>query len=120
MRPWVASRLLPVRAETWLQVLRLGDRVWLSTPCDYSGEMALDLKAAARTAGLRAAVTSFNGDYVGYVVPSKYYSLNTYETRTMAFFGPQLPDYFDELLRGLVSMAAAGGSAPAATGAAQP
>jgi hypothetical protein len=51
-------------------------------------------------------VTSFNGDYVGYVVPTKYYGMNTYETQVMAFFGPQLPDYFDTLLKGLVKVAA--------------
>lgn len=112
LRPWVARRLLPVGAETHLQVLRLADRVWLSTPCDYSGEMALDLKAAASSNGLHAAVTSFNGDYVGYVVPAKYYSMNTYETRTMSFFGPQLPQYFDALLGGLVSVVAPNSSAP--------
>ncbi len=48
LREWAARRLLPVRADTWLQYLRVGDAVWLSTPCDYSGEMALDLKEAAR------------------------------------------------------------------------
>ena len=111
LRSWVSGRLLPVRADTALQAFRLGDRVWLSTPCDYSGEMALDLKEAARAAGLRAVVTSFNGDYVGYVVPSKYYHIDGYETRTMAFFGPQLPDYFDELLKGLVAAVASTGTA---------
>lgn len=107
LRPWVARRLLPVRPITWLQALRVGEAVWLSTPCDYSGEMALDLKAQAQAAGLHAVVTSFNGDYVGYVVPAKYYHLDTYETRTMSFFGPQLPDYFAGLLSGLLEQAAA-------------
>ncbi|MGE3308777.1 MAG: neutral/alkaline non-lysosomal ceramidase N-terminal domain-containing protein [Limisphaerales bacterium] len=102
LREWAARRLLPVHSATWIQVLRLGDAVWLSTPCDYSGEMAMDLADATRGLGVSAVVTSFNGDYVGYVVPSRYYGMNTYETRTMSFFGPQLPDYFDALLNGLV------------------
>ena len=102
LRPWVARRLLPVRETTWLQVFRVGDRAWFSTPCDYSGEMALDLKAAARGRGLHAVVTSFNGDYVGYVVPEKYYGMATYETRTMSFFGPQLPGYFAGVLDGML------------------
>ena len=33
LRPWVARRLLPVAPETYLQGLRLGDGLWLSTPC---------------------------------------------------------------------------------------
>lgn len=102
LRPWVARRILPVHPTTWLQALRVGDAVWLSTPCDYSGELALELKAAARERGLRAVVTSFNGDYVGYVVPAKYYHLDTYETRTMAFYGPQLPEEFSAVLARLV------------------
>ena len=105
MRDWVARRLLPVQPATWIQYLRLGDAVWLSTPCDYSGELSMDLAIATQGMGVSTTVTSFNGDYVGYVVPSKYYGMNTYETRVMAFFGPQLPDYFDALLKGLVKVA---------------
>jgi len=41
---------------------------------------------------------SFNGDYVGYVIPTKYYALDGYEPRTMSFFGPQLPECFMAML----------------------
>lgn len=101
LRPWLARRLLPVRERSFMQVLRLGDMVWLSAPCDYSGELALDLKDTLRSKGLRAVVTSFNGDYVGYVVCSRYYHLDGYEPRLMSFFGPNVPDYFTEVLRTL-------------------
>ena len=101
LRPWLARRLLPVRERSFLQALRLGDLVWLSAPCDYSGELALDLKDSLRPQGLRAVVTSFNGDYVGYVVCSRYYHLDGYEPRLMSFFGPNVPDYFTEVLRAL-------------------
>lgn len=107
LREWVARRVLPVQPSTWIQYLRVGDAVWLSTPCDYSGEMSMALSESTQGLGVTATVTSFNGDYVGYVVPSKYYGMNTYETQVMAFFGPQLPDYFDALLKGLVKVAAA-------------
>jgi hypothetical protein len=106
IRPWIARRLLPVGTSARVQAWRLGDAVWLSTPCDYSGELALDLKSVARKAGLEAVVTSFNGDYLGYVVPVRYYGMNGYETRTMAFFGPQLPVYLEEVLGGLLGKAA--------------
>lgn len=103
LRPWVAARLLPVGSETTLQGFRFGDALWFSTPCDFSGELALELKSEARALGLRAQVTSFNGDYVGYVIPAKYYHLDGYEPRTMSFYGPQLPDYFMATLRQLMS-----------------
>jgi hypothetical protein len=101
LRPWLARRLLAIPPTTYLQGFRLGDVVWLGTPCDFSGELALEVQAAAAERHLDATVTSFNGDYVGYVIPTKYYGLDGYEPRTMAFFGPQLPDGFMAVLAGL-------------------
>lgn len=101
LRPWLARRLLRPPERSLLQALRVGDVVWLSTPCDFSGELALDLKDTLRARGGDAVVTSFNGDYVGYVIPTRYYHLGGYEPRIMSFFGPYLPDYFAELLRDL-------------------
>ena len=100
LRPWLAGRLLPARTRTYLQAFRLHDAVWVSTPCDFSGELALGIKdfLRART-GRRAVITSFNGDYVGYVVSPRYYHMDGYEPRTMSFFGPTIPDYFDDLIR---------------------
>lgn len=102
MRPWVARRLLGREGPTFLQVFRVQNVVWASTPCDFSGELALDIKDALRARGFDAVVTSFNGDYVGYVIPSRYYHLGGYEPRLMSFFGPYVPDYFSELLRGMM------------------
>jgi neutral ceramidase len=99
LRPWLARKLLPARQDSYLQGFRLQNVMWMSTPCDYSGELALGIKDALRARGSRAVVTSFNGDYVGYVIPLKYYHLNGYEPRVMSFFGPFVPDYLDELVR---------------------
>lgn len=94
VRPWLASKVLPVGQDTFLQGFRFDRTLWISTPCDFSGELAADLKSKARAAGARLSITSFNGDYVGYVIPSKYYGMPGYEPRTMSFFGPHLPEYF--------------------------
>ncbi len=101
LRPWLTQQLLPPHRDSFLQGFRLGDTIWLSTPCDFSGELALDLKDFARARGGDAVVTSFNGDYIGYVIPSRYYHLDGYEPRTMSFYGPAIPDYLDELLRSI-------------------
>ncbi len=100
LRPWLAGQLVPARTRTYLQAFRLQDAVWVSTPCDFSGELALGIKhfLRART-GRQAVITSFNGDYVGYVVLPRYYHMDGYEPRTMSFFGPTVPDYFDDLIR---------------------
>jgi neutral ceramidase len=99
LTPAVSRQLLPVTDRTYLQAVRLGQAIWVSTPCDFSGELALPLKEHFALRGYRLTVTSFNGDYIGYVVPAKYYHLDGYEPRTMSFFGPTIPDYFDELIR---------------------
>lgn len=104
LREWGAGRLLPVSDRTTLQGLRIGPWVWLSTPCDFSGELALDLKERARSVGLRCAVTSFNGDYLGYVIPTRYASMDSYESRTMSFYGPVLTEGFLETLEGLMDL----------------
>lgn len=100
LRPWLAAHLVPAKTRTYLQAFRLQDAVWVSTPCDFSGELALGIKdfLRART-GRQAVITSFNGDYVGYVVLPRYYHMDGYEPRTMSFFGPTVPDYFDDLIR---------------------
>jgi neutral ceramidase len=103
LRPWLARRLVPVRATSFIQAFRLDHWIWFSTPCDFSGELARGIKASLRGEDFNAVVTSFNGDYIGYVIPLKYYHLDGYEPRTMSFFGPNVPDLFVDLIRGLAS-----------------
>ena len=86
-----------------LAACRLQDTIWVAAPCDFSGELALGIKDAMRAQGFDAVVTSFNGDYVGYVIPARYYHLSGYEPRTMSFFGPYMGDYTDELIRALAT-----------------
>jgi hypothetical protein len=99
LRPWLAAKLLPPVKHSILQGFRLADTIWISTPCDFSGELALGIKDTIQARGARAIITSFNGDYIGYVIPSRYYHLDGYEPRTMSFFGPNVPDYLEELIR---------------------
>jgi hypothetical protein len=106
LRPWLAGWLVPTKTVSFLQVFRIDGSVWISTPCDFSGELALGIKDFLRVRGSNAVVTSFNGDYVGYVVSSRYYHLGGYEPRSMSFFGPNVPDYFDELIRSMALIVA--------------
>jgi hypothetical protein len=99
IRPWLMRKFLPPQHDSFIQAFRLDDSIWISTPCDYSGELALGIKDMLRVRGVAGVVTSFNGDYVGYVIPSRYYHLNGYEPRIMSFYGPCVPDYLDELAR---------------------
>ncbi len=101
LRLTLAAWLLPVAEDTRLQALRIGSAIWFSTPCDFSGELTLELRERLAPLGLGVHVTSFNGDYLGYVIPSRYDPLDGYEPRTMSFHGPALSDYLLDLLEAM-------------------
>jgi hypothetical protein len=107
LRPWLAQRLLPWGRPALLQALRLNDQVWLSTPCDYSGELGLELKDLLRARGFAGVVTGFNGGYVGYVLPRRYDHYDSYESQRMSFFGPQIGETMEDTLRTLALEAVA-------------
>ena len=95
----LSGKLFPPIGDVSLQAARIGDLVWITTPCDFSGEMAIACKDAISKDGYRALVTSFNGAYVGYIIPGKYYHLNEYESRLMSWYGPNMGPYTHEMIR---------------------
>jgi len=112
VRPWVARLVLPSTPATYFQAIRIGRMVLVSTPADYAGELALPLEEKLRGDGLILAVTSFNGDYIGYIMPAKYDHDDKYESRMMSFFGPGFGDFAADVVARLV--AAVSGPPPAA------
>ena len=97
LSPHVGHELMPEMKSTYLQALMLNNFLWLTLPCELSGEYAIDLQNALELKGFNSALTSFNGQYLGYVVPAKYYYFDTYESRLMGWFGPSMGDYLMEL-----------------------
>ena len=98
---WLSKKLMPLPENVYLQVIKIGNLIWMTTPCDFSGEFARQLKDALAIRGFNANVTSFNGSYVGYIIPGKYFYLDAYEPKTMGWFGPNMGEYTFELLRHL-------------------
>ena len=86
----------------FLSVLRIGEVVMLGTPCDFSGEFNASLDSVASRRGMQAMVTSFNGGYIGYATPGKYYDIDHYETRLMNWYAPGTGDYIQECLKELM------------------
>ena len=101
IRPWLAGKLLPLDTQTRIHAMRIGDILLLGTPCDFSGELSLTIANHFNRSGFHAVVTSFNGDYIGYVVPQKYYHYRHYETRVMSFFGPNNGPYLTDMIQRL-------------------
>jgi len=88
--------------QTHLTVLRLGNIVMLGTPCDFSGEFDHALDEVANQHGLQAIVTSFNGGYIGYVTPEKYFDNKNYETQVMNWYGPGNGEYMQQCMEALI------------------
>ena len=97
----LSNKLLPLSDNVYLQAVRIGNMIWITTPCDFSGEFALQLKNSLAAYGFNANVTSFNGSYVGYIVPGRYFYLDEYEPKTMGWFGPNMGEYMMDLIRQL-------------------
>ncbi|WP_339705050.1 neutral/alkaline non-lysosomal ceramidase N-terminal domain-containing protein [uncultured Kriegella sp.] len=94
---FMGSQLLTEMQSIYLQGTRLNDFIWLAMPYELSGEYGIDLKNALELKGYNSALTSFNGQYLGYIVPQKYYYYDTYEARLMGWYGPSMGDYLMEL-----------------------
>ena len=66
----------------------------VGTPGDFSGLLYDQIQSNEHP----LMVTSFNGEYLGYLIPSQYYSINHRETRITNWFGPYTGDYTVDLI----------------------
>lgn len=98
---WLSEKLMPLPQHVYLQVIKMDNFMWFTTPADFSGEFALQMKDALANKGYNANITSFNGSYVGYIIPGKYFYFDSYEPKTMGWFGPNMGEYTFEMLRHL-------------------
>ncbi len=102
---YLSKKLMPLPENVYLQALRIGNMVWITTPCDFSGEYALQIKNALAAKGFNANVSSFNGSYVGYIIPGRYFYLDEYEPKLMGWFGPNMGEYTVDMIRRITDIA---------------
>ena len=88
--------------RTYIHAVRINETVLLGMPGDFSGELAVELERWCAEMPVIPIVTSFNGDYIGYLVPARHYGTGSYEVRDMNFFGPWCGEYFGELSRRII------------------
>jgi len=103
VRPWLFQKAFG-DSPNCITALRIGELVMLGTPCDYSGELTSELYAYAKKNDLQAMVTSFNGGYIGYITPIRYYDVDHYETRLMNWYGPGSGEYMQECLNKMIDI----------------
>jgi neutral ceramidase len=103
-RNWVFNTFLDdLQGE--LTYLKIGNILMIGTPCDFSGEIAVNekLHAYSKARGLNLIITSFNGNYVGYITHDGHYdSINKTEVRTMNWVGPYYGQYFAEMIKKII------------------
>lgn len=97
---------LGLSRDSWLQTVRIGDVVLVGTPCDFSGEISLDLREWAEAQDYAMWCLSFNGAYNGYISPDRYYDEYfdedgevAYETGMMSWAGPDQEAFFTSLIK---------------------
>lgn len=104
LRDW-AFRAFFAPLEGKIQYLEIGNLLFLGMPCDFSGEIAIEtgLYDLARNSGQKLIVTSFNGDYVGYITEDHHYDVTKRsEIREMNWVGPYFGKYFNEIIEALI------------------
>jgi neutral ceramidase len=104
LRNWVfSSALNPIQGE--LTYLQLGNIVMIGTPCDFSGELFVThkLNELAMSQNKHLIITSFNGDYTGYITEDSHYEqLEKEEVMSMNWVGPYYGNYFSEMISTLL------------------
>ena len=97
VRPWLFKKLFGDE-KVYINTFQIGPIFFAGMPCDFSGELVNEIDSAADERKLNLMVTSFNGGYIGYITDGRRYSLNTYETRTMGWFGDGNGNYLSEIV----------------------
>ena len=99
----LSNRFLPRHA--YFQVVRLGNIAFMALPGEIASEIGREIEARAAGKGFRLFVIGFANDYIGYVIPERYYlDRSEYESRT-SLYGHRF-DFFvhqtvDQLLNAL-------------------
>ncbi|MDF9799897.1 hypothetical protein OKW21_005160 [Catalinimonas alkaloidigena] len=93
VRSWLFNAVL---GELYPQIsgIKLGNILMMGTPADYSGMLYEQLSAEEA----QLIVTSFNGSYIGYVIPDSHYGEKHREAREMNWFGPYTGSYMTEVM----------------------
>jgi neutral ceramidase len=105
VRDWVFSAFVsPLKGE--FTYVALGNFIFLGAPCDFSGEIFTEENFTKweTDAGKHLMITSFNGDYVGYITYDHHYeTLTKDEVMTMNWVGPYYGKYFSTILYKLLA-----------------
>jgi len=102
LRPGIFNAVMG-KPQPYITAIRLGNTVLVGLPIELSGEYYSEFDQVCKERGLNLIITSFNGTYLGYANPERYYyNLKRAETREMNWYGPQSGTYFTDLINHLL------------------
>ncbi|MFZ1808566.1 MAG: hypothetical protein WAU36_15140 [Cyclobacteriaceae bacterium] len=105
LRDWVFRAVSrPLDAE--LTILQIGNVLMIGTSCDFSGELAVveQLENFANQNNLKLIITSFNGDYTGYITEYSHYDTSDdEEVMSLNWVGPYFGKYYTEAIKRIIS-----------------
>lgn len=104
VRPWLFNYLMG-DTNAHLDITQIGNTLLIASSGEVSGVFYERWEKQAQREGLNLIVTTFNGGYIGYITPDKYYDRNFHEVREMNWYGPGNGQYFDELINAVIKKA---------------
>jgi hypothetical protein len=88
-----------------MRYMKIGNLIFLGTPCDFSGEIYVrdGLGQLAERQGNKLLITSFDGDYVGYITYDDHFGHSEQEEiMAMNWVGPHYGNYFSQIVQKLI------------------
>src|SRR5690606_22530050 len=101
LRPWVFNAGFG-DTNAHFDIVLLGNTLMISSSGEISGVFYENWEQKAAEEGLNLIITTFNGGYIGYITPDRYYNYKFHEVRDMNWFGPYNGAYFDEIITGII------------------
>ncbi len=105
VRDW-AFRSLFGELKGELTLLEIGNIILIGTPCDFSGEISViaELDKLASAHGKKLIITSFNGDYIGYITLDEHYDrYKKEEVMALNWVGPNYGKYFEKIINRILT-----------------
>lgn len=102
VRSWLFRSALG-EYPVYISDLEIGEIVMLGTPADFSGEFNHSLDSVADIKNKHLIVTSFNGGYIGYLTPEKYYDNRYFETQLMNWYAPGTGEFVRDVMTRVIN-----------------
>jgi hypothetical protein len=98
VRSWVFRTALG-EYPVYINTVRVGDLTLMGVPADFSGQFSSSLDSIAALNSINLITTSFNGGYVGYLTPGKYYENKYFETQFMNWYAPGTGEFVSDVMK---------------------